>query len=205
MDGDGEAEFARPDGRDLPPGGRAIGRAEDAIVMLGPEALRRRPALDHLMHVLDRRVLGPLGGMNSAYMPAEVTRQEPQASSDCQTPPQETASASRRGSLGSMHKECTAGASLPPPTQAARFGWFQRLSTSAQLSPPSPERKRPPAMVPAHSVASGPAAEVQITSTLGPSLSSSCGKAGQPISRQEAPRSSDRCSLAPKCPSLSAA
>src|SRR5262245_23831561 len=58
MDGDREAEYRRFHVFDLGPCRCAIGRAEDAVVVLHPEHVRIGRALNKAVHVLDVRIVG---------------------------------------------------------------------------------------------------------------------------------------------------
>src|SRR6516162_140093 len=79
--------------------------------------------------------------------------------------------------------------------------------TSCQVSPRSSERNKPAGMAPIHSrsgCCAPPASMVQTWNSEG-ALATSAGNAGATSSRQFSPPSSERCSLAPKWPCLSAA
>ena len=84
-----------------------------------------------------------------------------------------------------------------PSPQSARWGWFHRASSSANVRPWSVERQTAPGSVPAHTTPSSvPATSCQTRSTEVPLPSS---KRGPPVgsSCQVAPRSSDQWTRGP--------
>ena len=149
MHDDGEAEDRRLRVRDLRARQSAVGAAEDAVVMLDPDVVRRRGALREAMRVLaaalvrliGRRVVGA-HALAFAVPRFAAVGAEPESAARDAEPDDVGARAGRRGSSG-----CRDSRRRRRPRTCGP-GCFQRLSTSCQLSPPSREWKRPPGIVP---------------------------------------------------------